>query len=90
MGGPEPALPGGGKGREPFPGTRRGCAGRPWGRSRCGSGIRFDYYPVEQWIDALVKFPYDRIIISLNGGEPMLDRKNMHTLIDQLTATGAL
>ena len=48
----------------------------------------FDYYPVEQWIDALVKFPYDRIIISLNGGEPMLDRKNIHTLIDQLTATG--
>ena len=48
----------------------------------------FDYYPVEQWIEALLHLPYKRVIIGLNGGEPMLDRKNIYTLLDQLTATG--
>jgi organic radical activating enzyme len=48
----------------------------------------FDYYPVEQWVEALVNLPYERVIIGLNGGEPMLDRKNVHTLLDRITETG--
>jgi organic radical activating enzyme len=48
----------------------------------------FDYYPVEQWVETLVALPYQRVIIGLNGGEPMLDRQNVHILLDRLTATG--
>jgi len=48
----------------------------------------FDYYPVEQWVDALVKLPYERVVLNITGGEPMLDRKNVHALLDSLTRTG--
>lgn len=41
----------------------------------------FDYYPVEQWLQQIARFPQRRIHLKITGGEPFLDRKNFLDLL---------
>lgn len=47
----------------------------------------FDNFPVEQWLDAFERhFAGKRLSLVLTGGEPMIDRKAMPTLLNALSA----
>jgi len=41
----------------------------------------FDYYPVDQWLQAIRRFPQSRIHLKITGGEPFLDRANFRALL---------
>ncbi len=41
----------------------------------------FDYHPVEEWLDAIRRFPQRHIHLKITGGEPFLDRKNFRALL---------
>jgi hypothetical protein len=46
----------------------------------------FDYHPVEQWLEAIGRFPQRHIHLKITGGEPFLDRKNFRELLAGLSA----
>ena len=53
-------------------------------RSRRKQAHSFDHYPVEKWLEALQQFRYGTIYLNLGGGEPFLDRRNLHRLLSGL------
>jgi organic radical activating enzyme len=44
----------------------------------------FDYYSVQEWLKAFDKFPQDQIRLTVAGGEPFVDRKNVAPMLDGL------
>lgn len=46
----------------------------------------FDHYPVEQWLQAIARFPHRDIHLKITGGEPFLDRANFRALLGGLAA----
>lgn len=59
-------------------------------RKRAANGARqahsFDYYPAESWVEKLRALPHPRMLLKLTGGEPMLDRENVRTVLAGITA----
>ena len=41
----------------------------------------FDYHSVEDWLDAIRRFPQRRIHLKITGGEPFLDRANFRAVL---------
>jgi len=54
-------------------------------RSRTRQEHSFDYYPVDQWLEAIDRFDYPNIHLKISGGEPFLDRKNFRDLLAGLS-----
>lgn len=46
----------------------------------------FDHYPVSEWLRMFRQFPFRQIHLTVSGGEPFLDRKHFHALLNGLSA----
>jgi MoaA/NifB/PqqE/SkfB family radical SAM enzyme len=44
----------------------------------------FDSHSVPEWLGIFEQLPYKEIHLNISGGEPFLDRKNFHTLLEGL------
>ncbi len=47
----------------------------------------FDHYSAEEWVAAFQRFPQERLYLKITGGEPFLDRSNLHRLLAGLMAS---
>jgi organic radical activating enzyme len=45
----------------------------------------FDYHSAGEWLSLLARFPERHIHLKITGGEPFLDRKNLHDLLQGLS-----
>jgi organic radical activating enzyme len=46
----------------------------------------FDYYSAEEWVAGFRKFPQRHILLKITGGEPFIDRANLRTVLDGVSA----
>jgi len=46
----------------------------------------FDYYPVERWLELFDTLKSSKVHVHITGGEPFLDRQNLHALLQGLAA----